>query len=238
MSLDLIYLTHNRREFTALTFELLVENTNWDLVDNLIVYDDNSVDGAREEVSSRIGRVPVPAHIRDHDWGSPVAVMNDYVKSSTADLFAKVDNDLALPPEWLDVFVGLMERYPRIQLLGSESPFMGPPAPDFDGVYDFTNWKHIGGNGLMRTEFFKATGPMDVDGYHGFTGHQWRWNPVRGWVTPDILLCLLDRCPVEPWVSLSKRYVNEGWQRKWNTIPPHFDMYWNWFTNQEGQEAA
>lgn len=237
MSLDVLYLTHNRREFTELTFELLVQNTNWDLVDRLIVYDDNSTDGAREEVSSRLPRVPVPSEIRDHDWGSPVAVMNDYIRETKSQRFAKVDNDLALPPGWLDVFVGVMDENPWVQLLGSESPFVGPPPLDWDGRYTYTPWRHIGGNGLMSTDFFKATGPMAVDGYHGFTGHQWRYNPPRGWVTPDILLCLLDRCPVEPWVSISKTYVERGWQRRWKTIAPHFSIYWEWFTEIE-EEAA
>ena len=230
MTLDLLYLTHNRREFTELTFELLVQNTNWKHVDRLIVYDDNSTDGAREEVVQRLDRVPVPSEIRDHSWGSPVAVMNDYLASSEADLFAKVDNDLALPAGWLDAFMSVMHRNPRLMLLGSESPFMGPPPPGWDGHYTFTHWKHIGGNGLMRTEFFKRFGPMDVNGYHGFTGYQWRYNPVRGWITPDILVCLLDRCPIEPWLSLSRLYEQRGWQRRWGRIPENFDMYWNWFT--------
>lgn len=233
MSLDIIYLTHNRREFTELTFELLIQNTNWALVDHLIVYDDASVDGAREEVANRIDRVPVSSEIRDHKMGSPVAVMNDYVASTRSKRFAKIDNDLALPPGWLDVFVGVMDRNPRLQLLGSESPFMGPPPANFDGKYTYTPWRHIGGNGLMKTDFFRHTGPMDVDGYHGFTGHQWRWDPLRGWVTPDILLCLVDRCPIEPWVSLSKSYVKQGWQRGWPTIQSHWSMYWDWFTKEE-----
>jgi glycosyltransferase involved in cell wall biosynthesis len=235
--IDLLYLTHNRREFTALTFELLIRNTNWSLVDRLIVYDDYSTDGAREEVSSRIDRVPVPAEIRDHQFGSPVAVMNDYIAGAQSDLFAKVDNDLALPPLWLEAFLSVMDKYPRLTLLGTESPFMGPPREDWDGSYTYSSWKHIGGNGLMRTEFFKKTGPMDVEGsYHGFTGHQWRHAPVLGWITPDILVCLLDRCPVEPWRSLSRTYVERGWQRKWGVIPPHFSMYWDWFVYDE--EAA
>lgn len=233
MSLDVLYLTHNRREFTELTFELLVQNTNWDLVDNLIVYDDHSTDGAREEVSSRLDRVPVHSEIRDHDWGSPVAVMNHYVKSAESDLFAKVDNDLALPPAWLDDFVGVMGKHSDLMLLGSESPFMGPPPEGWDGSYTYTPWRHIGGNGLMRTDFFRTTGPMGVDGYHGFTGHQWKFNPRRGWITPDILLCLLDRCPVEPWISHSAKYVERGWQRKWATMEPHWSLYWDWFTDEE-----
>jgi hypothetical protein len=233
LSLDVLYLTHNRRAFTELTFELLVENTNWDLVDRRIVYDAGSIDGAREEVVTRLDRVPVPSEIRDHDFHSPVAVMNDYIRGAESDLFAKVDNDLALPPAWLDAFVDVMSRYPDLQLLGSESPFMGPPPVDWNGVYTYTSWRHIGGNGLMRTKFFTESGPMDVDGYHGFTGHQWRWNPIRGWITPDILLCLLDRCPIEPWVSLSKEYVRQGWQRDWSKISPRYSIYWDWFTKED-----
>ena len=233
MSLDVIYLTHNRREFTELTFELLVQNTNWDLVDRLIVYDDSSTDGAREAVAERIGRVPVETEIVDHAWGSPVAVMNHYVDHTEADLFAKVDNDLALPPGWLDAFKGVMDVHENLMLLGSESPFMGPPPEDWDGTYDVTEWRHIGGNGLMRTQFFRDTGPMGVDGYHGFTGHQWKYSPRRGWITPDILLCLLDRCPMEPWVSYSKKYVEQNWQRRWSTMQPHWNVYWDWFMKEE-----
>lgn len=238
MSLDVIYLTHNRREFTELTFALLAENTNWDLVDKLIVYDDSSVDGTREFVGDRIKLIPVESEIRDHNWGSPVAVMNDYVERTQADLFAKVDNDLALPVGWLEAFLGVMERNPEIQLLGSESPFMGPPKLGWDGTYTFTPWRHIGGNGLMRTRFFRKTGPMDVDGYHGFTGHQWKWKPLRGWITPDIILCLLDRCPVEPWVSLSETYVQKGWQRRWGKTSEDFSIYWEWFMKKSAEEAA
>ena len=233
MSLDVLYLTHNRREFTALTFELLIQNTNWELVDRLIVYDDNSTDGARDEVANRIERVPVPHEIRDHAMGSPVAVMNDYIGTAQSERFAKVDNDLALPSGWLDAFVQVMDDHPSLELLGSESPFMGPPPPDWDGQYTWTPWRHIGGNGLMKTDFFRRSGLMDVNRYHGFTGHQWKWNPNRGWITPDILLCLLDRCPIEPWVSLSQTYMGYGWQRRWKKMAPHWDIYWDWFTEKE-----
>lgn len=237
MSLDVLYLTHNRREFTELTFELLVQNTNWSLVDKLVVYDDDSTDGALEAVVSRTGRVPVPTTLINHDWGSPVAVMNHYAAHADSEFFAKIDNDLALPPHWLDAFMGVMNTYPGLVLLGSESPFMGPPSPDWNGTYTYTPWRHIGGNGVMRTEFFRETGPMDVDGYHGFTGHQWRWKPIRGWLTPDIMLCLLDRCPAEPWVSLSEEYVERGWQRRWGKIGVEYSCYWDWFTNT-AEEAA
>jgi len=233
MSLDVLYLSHNRREFTELTFSKLVENTNWDRVDRLIVYDDSSTDGALEEITSRIGAVPVKYEIREHDFGSPVAVMNDYIASTDAERFAKIDNDLVVPPAWLDHMVGVMDRDKNLVLLGMESPFMGPPNLDWDGAYTWTPWKHIGGVGLMRTDFFKQTGPMDVDGYHGFTGHQWRHGPRRGWITPDLMVCLLDRAPIEPWQSLSEEYAKKNWQRRWRTMPIEYSMYWTWFTDEE-----
>ena len=171
--------------------------------------------------------------IREHSLGSPVAVMNDYVSSTDSELFAKVDNDLVLPPAWLDAMVGVMDSNRTLDLLGMESPFMEPPPPGWDGKYTWTTWKHIGGVGLMRTYFFRQTGPMDVDGYHGFTGHQWRYGPRRGWITPDILCCLLDRCPVEPWISLSVKYERNNWQRRWKKIPNEYSIYWDWFTESE-----
>jgi GT2 family glycosyltransferase len=43
--IDLIFLSHNRREFTEACLQNLIRNTNWDRVNRLILYDDNSTDG-------------------------------------------------------------------------------------------------------------------------------------------------------------------------------------------------
>ena len=234
MSLDVLYLSRNRREFTAFTFAKLIENTNWDLVDRLIVYDDSSTDGALEEITSRIEAVPVPYEMRGHSFGSPVKVMNDYISTTEADRFAKIDNDLVVPPAWLDRMTRRHGPATRTSiLLGMESPFMGPPHLDWDGSYTWTPWKHIGGIGLMRTDFFRQTGPMDADGYHGFTGHQWKYGPRRGWITPDLMVCLLDRAPIEPWMSLSEEYARRNWQRRWRTMPIEYSCYWDWFSESE-----
>lgn len=230
MSLDVVYLIANRREFTRLSFDMLVRNTNWERVDRLIVYDDFSTDGAREEVDARLPEVPVPTEVRDHNLHSPVAVMNDYVSLSDSERFAKIDNDVVLPPRWLDDFLSVMEAKNPPELLGTESPFMGPPAQDWDGVYTWHDWKHIGGVGIMQTDFFRRTGPIAAKGHHGFTQHQWMHRPRRGWINPDLAACLLDRCPIEPWLSLSREYENRGWQRPWKKIPMHMDYYWRWFS--------
>ncbi len=229
---DLLYLAWNRREFTEFTFSMLLKNTDWSQVSQLIVYDDGSEDGTREYLDEAIRDCPAPYHLRYLGLRSPVAVMKDYLAGSDAEVFAKVDNDLVVPPGWLNEMIGVMERQPEIDLLGMESPFMGPPPLDWDGVYRFTPWRHIGGNGLMRTKFFHDHPPMDVDGLHGFTGFQWRYEPVRGWITPDLPVCLLDRCPIEPWRSLADEYIEKGWQRPWRAMGENYDFYWKWFTEE------
>jgi len=39
---DILYLAKGRLEFTKHTLGMLVKNTNWDLVNKLVIYDDGS----------------------------------------------------------------------------------------------------------------------------------------------------------------------------------------------------
>lgn len=226
--LEILYLAYNRLEFTEFTFQKLLENTNWDLVDKLVVYDDGSVDGTREFLNVMIGEAPVPSEYRFSNFRSPVQTMKHYLAGTEANVFAKVDNDLALSPGWLEAMLSVLDANPELELLGMEPSFMMPPTLDWDGIYTYTPWTHIGGNGLMKVETFKRHPPMDVHGLHGFTGWQWRHEPVRGFITPDLPACLLDRCPAEPWVSLSKKYKHKHWQRGWSKISLAYPYYFSW----------
>ena len=232
--LDVLYLTHNRREFTELTFELLVQNTNWDLVDNLIVYDDSSTDGAREAVANRIGRVPVPAEIRDHDWGSPVAVMNDYVSRTDSKLFAKIDNDLALPPAWLDAFLSVMEENPNAHAAREREPLHGAAAGGLG--------RQVHGHGVEahRRQRPDADGLLPCDGADGCR----RLPRLHGAPVDVQPLARMDhpRHPSLPARPLPRRTLDlalEGVRRsglaaqvgrRW---PPHWNIYWDWFMKEE-----
>jgi hypothetical protein len=82
----------------------------------------------------------------------------------------------------------------------------------------------IGGIGLFRTRAWAGREPMKPFAtYGGFTDWQLREGRLRhgrppltiGWCVPPLRLFLLDRMPIEPWASLSKRYIAEGQQRPW-----------------------
>ena len=47
-SVDVLFLAYNRLAFTQESFKALLENTDWQYVQRLSVYDDGSVDGTRE----------------------------------------------------------------------------------------------------------------------------------------------------------------------------------------------
>lgn len=222
MTTDILYLAFNRLEFTEITFELLLANTTWPLVETLYIYDDGSEDGTREYLEGWLGDLPVDHVWRETNYRSPVAIMNDYVGRASADLFAKVDSDIAMPPGWLEQSLEIFDLYPEVELLGLAAGWSmvkaGPP-----------NWQpasHIGGVGLMKRSAFTSRQPPEAEGRQGFTTWQHKWEPRRGWIQPDILAVQLDLIPEEPFVSLAASYVEKGWARYW---PPMEDeRLWEW----------
>jgi len=230
--IEILYVAWNRLEFTGLSWELMIRNTNWDLVSKLTVYDDGSTDGTLEFLRDHLDECPVERELRISDLRSPVAVMNHFLATERDELFAKVDNDILLPPHWLSNLARVMRDNPEVELLGCESGQTQPPprrSPRGGIKYGFEPSSHIGGIGLMRTSAFTTRPALAVRGRFGFTEWQNRYLPVRGWVTPDLLVPQLDRVPVEPWASLSQSYVDAGWQRDWPTmLRPWADIYWDW----------
>lgn len=232
--LDVLYIAWNRLEFTRFTFECLLENTNWDLVDRLIVCDDFSTDGTREYLYGAIDEAPVPGlFFGDEHLGTSVQHLRRYVDwDRAADLFAVVENDLALPPGWLDALADVMERNPELDLLGTECSWSTPPTPDWDGVYNWDPHGHIGGNGLMRLSAFRQRPPFPVLDLTGFEIWQYETKPTLGWITPDLAVCLLDRHPHYPWRALSRQYEHLGWQRPWAKLSRDMTFYWDWFPEE------
>lgn len=244
MTLDVIFVAFNRLEFTRFAFEKLLENTDWSHVRRLHVYDDGSTDGASEWLRAACEFAPVADvvfHEMNPDRQGPVVIMHRYLRidRDDADMFAKIDNDIVVSPGWLPIALDVMERHPDLGLLGIEGGMMPIAQPDFDGVYGVEPSTHIGGVGLMRTAPFDGRRRrLHADGRNGFTEWQHTHPEVgRGWLTPGIPFCCLDRVPVEPWRSLSIEYEARGWQRPWSKYDPRFPYWWEWFTEEEAEVA-
>lgn len=232
MTFEVLYLAWNRLEFTKATFSMLIRNTKWSMVSRLVVYDDGSTDGTAEWLAEEGMKIPVPGfEFRQVSFGAPPATMNDYLAQTEADLFAKIDNDIALPKGWLPATLSVMERYPNLELLGMEAARTGPVRK---GVHRFgvEPATHIGGVGLMRTAAFHRRPAIAAQGRFGFTQWQRRHEPVRGWIKPDLRVVQLDLIPEEPWVSLTNEYIANGWNRSWPKYDSLQPWWWEWIRRE------
>lgn len=247
--IDLLYLAKGRPEFTAASLAALKTNTDWDCVRNAWIY----LDGCEYDRPPFLGDYANNILFLEQ-FGGPVAIMNHFLGLSSAEIFAKIDNDCIVPPGWLEQSLAVMEQHPHLDLLGIEPPSSRTPAPWSKGgsiecpeasefhrrVREKQGWDigyapcdSIGGIGLMRRSAFQNRRPMEPhaqNGVGGFTDWQLHFADVcKGWIVPPLQLFLLDRLPFEPWVSLSKKYIAEGIQRPWTNYPESASHLWEWW---------
>lgn len=240
--IEILYLAWNRLEFTTRTWEYLLAHTDWGLASGIVAYDDGSEDGTQEYLREAVERAPVPAELRIGDFRSPPAIMNHYLATTQADWFAKIDNDIAVPPAWLNALTSLTEEGTP-ELIGMEAGMVACPgrpgvAPN-GGPYTFERSSHIGGVGLMKVEAFHSRPPIPSRGRYGFTEWQNRYKPRRGWINPDLFVPSLDRIPAEPFATWAEEYVESGWSRPWPKYDPQWMAeYYAWVMEWEAGLAA
>jgi O-methyltransferase len=234
---DLFYLTSNRLEFTRETFSALLENTDWKLVRELVVNDNSSVDGTREWTRRAIKDCPAPVRWIEADYSSPVAAMLNFIRSASAPILAKVDNDAMMPPSWLRQSLEVMNRYPELQLLSTEA--LNPHSDDVQAVRGYTPSEFVSGLGLYRRQAFARSQPTPMGKYFGL--EEWQMAQpklVRGWINPGLCVFLLDRLPFEPWLTYSKRYIEKGWQRDCYRYDPASTLWkWHWPAESKAPRA-
>ncbi len=249
--IDVLYVSANRLEFTRRTLRALMHNTNWWLVRALHLYDDLSADGTAAEVgawSEQFSYAWPDVQVVTHPgpFGGPVAAMNDYLSSANpAPLLAKVDNDFVMPPDWLDVLAATINRFPHLDILGTEPDFGGfdvcAPGKRDPAAYGYLPARFIGGKGIMRTAAWEGRPmrPGGQNGYFGFTEWQNYYDEVtKGWLTPGLRCFGLDQLPIAHFRELTDGYVERGWQRRWPEYAPGAHGYWSWWTEKLSVEEG
>ena len=210
-SVDILFLAYNRLAFTQKSFEALLENTDWQYVQRLSVYDDGSVDGTREWLKEAVKQVPVTVAFRDTRFRSAVRSQRYWIATATTPLLAKCDCDAVFPPGWLASSLDVMDRHPELSLLGIEAMYACNLNPQVKRNY--TSSRFISGLGVYRREAWRGD-MMNRGRYWGLEEWQLsRTDLTRGWINPSLPVILLDRIPLEPWKSLSAEYIKKGWQR-------------------------
>jgi GT2 family glycosyltransferase len=226
---DLLYVGWNRLAFTQESFELLLRNTEWELVRELVVWDDGSTDGTAEYLREAVARVPAPTRLVETSLRSPVAVMARFIEEAAAPLVAKIDNDVLVPPGWLSESLAVLQAHPELSLLGIEA--IQPHAPNGPERRSYASATFVSGLALYRRAAFARTRPAPSGRWFGFEEWQRAQKPHlgTGWIAPALPLVLLDRLPLEPWRSLTNHYVNNGWQRRWPAYAAASTL-WQWWT--------
>ena len=236
--IDLLYVSHNRLAYTTESFNALLDGTDWDIVGQLIICDDESTDGTYEWLANNIDRVPsgVPVDLARKAFGGPVAALNYALEHTGADYLAKIDNDLIVCLDWLNELYGALQRHPRFDAVGTEPGFASRVQPI--GVKrGIRSARWIGGQGLFRTRCFRHR-PSAHDRWFGLTQH-WRKNAVTGWIDPDLPCFNLDHVSAEPWRSLAESYVEKGWSRRWAPYSDDVERdYAGWWLSSRTELAA
>lgn len=234
--IDILFCAKGRPEFTAASAEALRVNTAWGQVESVWVYSDGD-----HNVAPLLAPLPMGCIVPDN-VGGPVASLLLYLERAARyytwspedqlipEIVCKIDNDVIVPPGWLEQCLAVMEAHPALDLLGIEppqsrtaNPQTGKRGDEPDRVYcpwtqiGYERTESIGGVGLFRRRAFDRFPDLRAEGtYGGFTSWQLRHPElVIGWIVPPLKLFLLDRLPMDPWKALSRRYIAEKQQRPW-----------------------
>lgn len=207
----------------------LLSSTEWSLVDRLFLYDDRSAMDTWVQVQevSRRPFLDTEVILHREKMRSPVQVMLHYLsRSDCRPYFAKIDNDIVVPPGWLSQMLSVLESHPELELLGM-GLVEGTPAFHCDRTY--VPCPNIGGVGVLRTSAFKSRPEMLPNGRFGFTEWQHTHDPVRGWVSPPLPVVEIDRVPLDKWRAERELAVGLGRQREWPEYDPSMAAYWEWW---------
>ncbi len=234
--IDILFVAHNRLTYVKNTFQALLDNTNWELVNRLYICDDASTDGTAEYLRAWLPNLDNLGIKRRFisTFGGPVAAMNLYLDEAQdgpdADRFAKIDSDFIVCPGWLEESLRQMTIHPGIDAFGLQ-PRMGPAVapPCLHRTVDMARF--IGGIGLIRHRAFEFCRPRPngAGGRFGWTEYQTAHSFKKAWVTPDLPCFCLDLLPFEPWISLAQEYIDAGWMRPWAKYDNLGSSYWDWW---------
>lgn len=242
--IDILYLANKRHAFTNNSLTTLLANTPSIFTGEtrVCIYTDGDHDLD----------FPDRCDVDRKHYGGPVAIMNAFLDRPGSEIFCKIDNDVIVPPGWFEAGSIVMNEQLDLSLLGIEPPrsrvprlrASSPSFPEFSprswrligadcDAPGFAVCSSIGGIGFMRRSAW-GRDRMSTFGFRGVGGFTtWQTaNPaiVKGWIMPSLKVFLLDRLPVEPWLTLSKRYIADGVQRPWANYDPADAELWQWWT--------
>jgi len=241
-SVDLMVTAHNRAEYTRECLYHLIRNTSWELVRKLTIYDVGSEDGTDHVIRGMLSSFEkADCEIVSIPKAMALDIQNFHVKGVRAPFVAKIDNDIAVPRQWLEVALSVCTRHPEVGILGL-SPMMGFTQKIIPvEAFGYGRAPAVGGIFLAKTSVFQEapSSPKPKDHYNGFQDWQAEVIPsvTKAWIVPGMHVILMDMVPFEPWVSLGKKYIEKGWQRQGGVYTPGNPVL-GWWRDNHAQPQA
>jgi len=126
MTVDLIFITYNRLEYTKLALASLLADPTEEF--SLTIWDNASTDGTVEYLKNEMSDKRMANIIFSKENVGQIAAVNQVWSRSKADLLGKLDNDCLVTPGWTRILAQAHEDIPQ---LGVVACWHFPPE-DFD----------------------------------------------------------------------------------------------------------
>ncbi|PIP38785.1 MAG: hypothetical protein COX19_10850 [Desulfobacterales bacterium CG23_combo_of_CG06-09_8_20_14_all_51_8] len=150
-SVEIIMVIRDRLEYTKKAIESLVKQTYFDRF-NLTIWDNDSSEETKNYLRGSVwARYPFVRDVIFSEENKPLSeVTNTLFLKSNSDLIGKVDNDVIVPPDWLERCVKAHETYDDFGFIGGfhflpeDIANLKPKIDTFNGI-DIWRKGHIGG---------------------------------------------------------------------------------------------
>lgn len=194
--IPLLLLVWNRQEYTEMTLETIVNNTQYPY--ELHIVDNGSDPKTADWLKSWVNSHPsiIGSYKRNAEnlgLSPPTQDFWTAMQERGEPWFGKIDNDIEFPDGWLGRLVEVMEKCPTVGVASvchyardfeREVVSGASPVTEVNGV-QYQVRTHVGGCGyLLRAEAQKAVGdiPVNMGKVFGWTKYQ-NWLNGRGWET-------------------------------------------------------
>ena len=166
MTIDLVFISYNRLEYTKLSLASLLADTTEEF--SLTVWDNGSTDGTREYLES-VNDPRVKRKVFSSQNVGLRGAVNDMFETSSADLVGIIPNDFLLTPGWTRPIAKAHADIPKLGMIGCWHYFLD----DFDyrrakhKIHSFNNhqiFRHPwtgGGAGLVKLASVKQFGLLE-----------------------------------------------------------------------------
>ena len=114
-TIELIFITYNRIYYTEQTLPLLLNSTEYPF--KVQIVDNGSTDGTVDYLR-KLNHPNIKDIIFNKKNQGLVKPTKKFWKQTSADLIGKIDNDILVPPKWIDNLILAHKKIPRLGVIG------------------------------------------------------------------------------------------------------------------------